>query len=281
LPFKRLSAFLRKHTHADQGYFDRLDMDAALIPFSRGQLPRHIAIIMDGNGRWAKSRYLPRTAGHHAGVGSVRKVIEYCGAAGVEVLTLFAFSSENWRRPQQEVSVLMGLFLVTLEREAEKLHKKNVRLRVIGDRTAFAAELQEKIAVVESLTAGNSGLNLVIAANYGGRWDITQAARRLAGQVAAGVLEPSAITADILASNLDLADLPEPDLFIRTGGEKRVSNFLLWQLAYTELYFTDTLWPDFDEAALEEAIKDYSSRQRRFGYTGEQVETLIVDTGLR
>ncbi len=253
-------------------------MDVALMPFSRGQLPRHIAIIMDGNGRWAKSRYLPRTAGHHAGVGSVRKVIEYCGSAGVEVLTLFAFSSENWRRPQQEVSVLMGLFLVTLEKEAEKLHKKNVRLRVIGDRTAFAAELQEKIAAVESLTAANTGLNLVIAANYGGRWEITQAVRRVAGQVATGLLDPEAISTEVLASHLELADLPEPDLFIRTGGEKRVSNFLLWQLAYTELYFTDTLWPDFDEAALEEAIRDYTGRQRRFGYTSEQVETLDIDT---
>ena len=252
-------------------------MDAALIPFSRGQLPRHIAIIMDGNGRWAKSRYLPRTAGHHAGVGSVRKVIEYCGAAGVEVLTLFAFSSENWRRPQQEVSMLMSLFLVTLEKEAEKLHKKNVRMRVIGDRTAFACELQQKIAAVENLTADNTGLNLVVAAKYGGRWEITQAARRLAAKVAAGQLEAEAVTDDVLANNLELADLPEPDLFIRTGGEKRISNFLLWQLAYTELYFTETLWPDFDEAALEEAIKDYSSRQRRFGYTGEQVETLFVN----
>ena len=281
LPFKRLLALLRTYTHAAFGRFGRLDMDAALIPFSRGQLPRHIAIIMDGNGRWAKSRFLPRTAGHHAGVGSVRKVIEYCGSAGVEVLTLFAFSSENWRRPQHEVSVLMGLFLATLEKEAEKLHKKNVRLRVIGDRTAFAGELQEKIAAVESLTVANSGLNLVIAANYGGRWEITQAVRRVAAQVAEGLLAPEAITQDILASHLDLADLPEPDLFIRTGGEKRVSNFLLWQLAYTELYFTDTLWPDFDEAALEEAIKDYASSQRRFGYTGEQVETLFVNVGPR
>jgi len=281
LPFKRLLDFLRKKANADHGRFDRRDMDATLIPFSQGQLPRHIAIIMDGNGRWAKSRYLPRTAGHHAGVGSVRKVIEYCGTAGVEVLTLFAFSSENWRRPQQEVSVLMGLFLSTLEREAERLHKKNVRLRVIGDRTVFAAELQEKIAAVESLTAENDGLNLVIAANYGGRWEITQAVRRVAAQAAAGLLDPDAITAEVLASHFELVGLPEPDLFIRTGGEKRISNFLLWQLAYTELYFTDTLWPDFDEAALEEAIKDYAGRQRRFGYTGEQVETLIVDADLR
>jgi len=256
-------------------------MDAALIPSSGGQIPRHIAIIMDGNGRWAKSRFLPRTAGHHAGVSSVRKVIEYCGSAGVEVLTLFAFSSENWRRPQQEVSVLMGLFLSTLEKEAEKLHKKNVRLRVIGDRSAFAVELQAQIAAVESMTLANTGLNLVIAANYGGRWEITQAVRRVACRVAGGVLAPEAITTEILAANLDLADLPEPDLFIRTGGEKRISNFLLWQLAYTELYFTDTLWPDFDESALEIALKDYSGRQRRFGYTGEQVETLSVNSGLR
>jgi len=255
-------------------------MDATIIPFSGGQLPRHIAIIMDGNGRWAKSRYLPRTAGHHAGVSSVRKVIEYCGSVGVEVLTLFAFSSENWRRPQTEVSVLMGLFLSTLEKEAGKLHKKNVRLRVIGDRSAFAVELQEQIAAVERMTCANTGLNLVIAANYGGRWEITEAVRRVAGQVAEGLLAPAAITTEILASNLDLADLPEPDLFIRTGGEKRISNFLLWQLAYTELYFTDTLWPDFDEAALESAIKDYSGRQRRFGYTGEQVETLSVNPAL-
>ncbi len=254
-------------------------MEALVKPFSRERLPRHIAIIMDGNGRWAKNRFLPRTAGHHAGVGSVRKAIEYCGSIGVEALTLFAFSSENWRRPQQEVSVLMGLFLATLERETEKLHKNNVRLRVIGDRMAFAAELQEKIAAAESLTSVNTGLNVTIAANYGGRWEITEAVRRVARQVADGHLDPDAMTTEVFASHLNLADLPDPDLFIRTGGEKRISNFLLWQLAYTELYFTDTLWPDFNEAKLEEAIKDYSGRQRRFGYTGEQVETLFVNTG--
>jgi len=256
-------------------------MDAALIPFIGGQIPRHIAIIMDGNGRWAKSRYLPRTAGHHAGVSSVRKVIEYCGSAGVEVLTLFAFSSENWRRPQQEVSVLMSLFLSTLQKEAERLHQQNVRLRVIGDRSAFALALQQQIAAVESMTSANTGLTLVIAANYGGRWEITQAVRRVLRQVADGLLDPEAVTTETLGASLDLADLPEPDLFIRTGGEKRISNFLLWQLAYTELYFTDTLWPDFDESALEQAIKDYAGRQRRFGYTGEQVETLSVNPGLR
>ena len=256
-------------------------MEAYDKPISRERLPRHIAIIMDGNGRWAKNRFLPRTAGHHAGVSSVRKVIEYCGSIGVEALTLFAFSSENWRRPQHEVSVLMGLFLATLERETEKLHGKNVRLRIIGDRLAFAPELQERISAAESLTSTNTGLNVVIAANYGGRWEITEAVRRLAAQVASGCLAPDAISTEVFAANLNLADLPEPDLFIRTGGEKRISNFLLWQLAYTELYFTDTLWPDFDEAALEEAIKDYSGRQRRFGYTGEQVENLFVNTGLR
>ncbi len=176
--------------------------------------------------------------------------------------------------------MLMGLFLATLEKETEKLQQKNVRLRVIGDRTAFAAELQEKIATAENLTSANTGLNVVIAANYGGRWEITQAVRRVAEQVAAGKLTPEAVTAEIFASKLELAGLPEPDLFIRTGGEKRISNFLLWQLAYTELYFTDTLWPDFDEAALEEAIRDYAGRQRRFGYTGEQVETFTLNTGL-
>ncbi|MDD5037485.1 MAG: isoprenyl transferase [Methylococcaceae bacterium] len=244
------------------------------------QLPRHIAIIMDGNGRWAKKRFLPRTAGHRAGVASVRKAIEYCRAQGVKVLTLFAFSSENWRRPAQEVSVLMGLFLSTLEKETHKLHQNNVRLRVIGDRNAFAAELQQRIGDAEKLTAANIGLDLVIAANYGGRWDIAQAARRMAEEVVAGNLSPAAITEESLASYLHLADLPEPDLFIRTGGEQRISNFLLWQLAYTELYFTETLWPDFDETELETAIKDYAGRQRRFGYTGEQVETLFVNNGL-
>ena len=216
-------------------------MESDAKPFSGEQLPRHIAIIMDGNGRWAKNRFLPRTAGHHAGVTSVRKAIEYCGNVGVDALTLFAFSSENWRRPEQEVSVLMGLFLATLQKETAKLHQSNVRIRVIGDRTAFAPELQEKISAAENLTSSNTGLNVVIAANYGGRWEITEAVRRVARQVAGGQLVPEGITTDVFAANLNLADLPEPDLFIRTGGEKRISNFLLWQLAYTELYFTDTL----------------------------------------
>lgn len=244
------------------------------------RLPRHIAIIMDGNGRWAKKRFLPRTAGHRAGVTAVRKVVEHCAKKGVEALTLFAFSSENWRRPPQEVSVLMGLFLATLERETDKLHENNVRLRVIGQRAAFAQDLQGRIAAAEELTRENTGLNLVIAANYGGRWDILQAAQRLAEEVAAGTLSPRNITSELLEARLSLTDLPEPDLFIRTGGEQRISNFLLWQLAYTELYFTPTLWPDFDENSLEQALAAYASRQRRFGYTSEQLENLSINGGV-
>jgi undecaprenyl diphosphate synthase len=238
------------------------------------RIPRHIAIIMDGNGRWAKMRMLPRTAGHHAGVGAVRKTVEFCAQKGVEALTLFAFSSENWRRPQQEVSVLMSLFLSTLEKETQKLHQNNVRLRIIGDRTAFAPELQERMAAAEQVTAGNTGLSLCIAANYGGRWDITQAARKMAQAVADGNLNPADITETTLDSHTALAGLPEPDLFIRTGGEQRISNFLLWHLAYTELYFTSTLWPDFNEQILEAALEDYAGRQRRFGHTSEQVDQL-------
>jgi undecaprenyl diphosphate synthase len=248
---------------------------------SDDRLPRHIAIIMDGNGRWAKKRYLPRTAGHSAGVASVRKVVEFCTGKNIRALTLFAFSSENWRRPPQEVSLLMSLFLSTLEKETEKLRQNNVRLRVIGDRSALAPELQERIASAERTTAENTGLNLIIAANYGGRWDITQAATQLAREAAAGTRNPDEITPELLESYLALADLPEPDLFIRTGGEQRISNFLLWQLAYTELYFSPTLWPDFDEAALGEALSDYAGRQRRFGYTGDQVDNLLLTQGTR
>ena len=231
---------------------------------------------MDGNGRWAKQRHLPRTAGHHAGVGAVRKTVEYCSRVGVSALTLFAFSSENWRRPEQEVSVLMGLFLSTLERETQKLHQNNVRLRIIGERSAFAMELQERMAGAEAMTAANTGLNLCIAANYGGRWDIARAVRQLARQVADGVLRPEDVSEDDLNRFVELADLPEPDLFIRTGGEQRISNFLLWQLAYTELYFSPVLWPDFDERTLDMALKDYAGRQRRFGHTGDQVAHRVL-----
>ena len=249
-------------------------MTDPLLERSDPALPRHVAIIMDGNGRWAKSRYLPRPAGHKAGVTSVRKTVEKCIERGIEVITLFAFSSENWRRPVQEVSLLMELFMASLERETQKLHRNGVRLRIIGDREAFAPVLREKIAEAEAMTAANTRLQLVIAANYGGRWDITQAARKLAEQVQSGTLAPAAITPEVLESAMVLADLPEPDLFIRTGGEQRISNFLLWQLAYTELYFTPLLWPDFDEKAFEDALDSFASRQRRFGYTGDQIDRI-------
>ena len=235
------------------------------------RVPRHVAIIMDGNGRWAEGRHLPRFAGHKAGVDAVKGVVEVCGEKGVEVLTLFAFSSENWRRPKEEVGLLMGLFMTALEQQARRLHKNNVRLRMIGDRGAFSARLQAKMLEVEELTRGNTGLTLVVAANYGGRWDIVQAARRIASWAKAGELGVADISADVFESALSVHDLPEPDLFIRTGGEQRISNFLLWQLAYTELYFTDTLWPDFDRLAFENALVSFARRQRRFGRTGEQV----------
>ena len=245
-------------------------MAVSQSPYS--SIPRHVAIIMDGNGRWAKKRFLPRHAGHRAGVSSVRKTVEGCIAHGVEVLTLFAFSSENWRRPAQEVSLLMELFIVSLERETRKLHENGVRLRVIGDQSAFAPLLQEKIAQAEAMTADNRKLTLVIAANYGGRWDIAEATRRLAAEVENGTLTSDDITPEHIEARLSLADLPEPDLFIRTGGEQRISNFLLWQLAYTELHFTPLLWPEFNETAFEEALASFASRQRRFGQTGDQIE---------
>ena len=238
---------------------------------SSPRVPRHVAIIMDGNGRWAKRRHLPRTAGHQAGVSAVRKTVEHCAKRGVEVLTLFAFSSENWRRPEEEVNVLMRLFMLTLDRETKKLNNNNIRLRVIGDRSAFPDLLQRKIEESEKMTQSNQRMTLVIAANYGGRWDIAQAARKLAQEVKNGALSPDQIDEPLLAARLSNADLPEPDLFIRTGGEKRISNFLLWHLAYTELYFTETLWPDFDEKSLDEAITEYGRRERRFGYTSEQL----------
>jgi len=235
--------------------------------------PRHVAIIMDGNGRWASRRRLPRFAGHKAGVETVKDVVRACGEHGVEVLTLFAFSSENWRRPQEEVGLLMGLFMTALEQQVRKLHEHNIRLRVIGDRSAFSRTLQERIEAAETLTGSNTGLGLVIAANYGGRWDMAQAARTIAERVQNGELSPDQVSPELIQSLLSLANLPEPDLFIRTGGEMRVSNFLLWQLAYTELYFTDTLWPDFDRQAFEGALTSFATRQRRFGRTGDQIAT--------
>lgn len=236
-------------------------------------LPRHIAIVMDGNGRWAQRQGLPRTAGHRAGAQTVRRIVEAAHERGIGTMTLFAFSSENWRRPASEVSVLMELFIATLRKETERLHENNIRLRLIGELTAFPRKLQHYIRRAEALTADNTGLNLVIAANYGGRWDVLQAVRQLLCEVQAGQLDPRALSQDALSRYISLGDLPEPDLFIRTGGEQRLSNFLLWQMAYTELYFTDRLWPEFDAADLDRALAFYAGRQRRFGRVPEQVES--------
>jgi undecaprenyl diphosphate synthase len=233
------------------------------------EIPRHIAIIMDGNGRWAKKRFLPRVAGHQRGLEAVRSTVKSCVDLGVEYLTLFAFSSENWRRPAEEVSFLMQLFLRALEQEVAKLHKNNIRLRIIGDRSRFDDRLVGLIAEAEQHTAENSALTLTIAANYGGRWDILQALR---GMLAAAPERAQDFSEEDLAAHLSMSWAPEPDLFIRTGGEKRISNFLLWQLAYTELHFTDTLWPDFNAGALKKAIHSYQQRERRFGRTSEQLQ---------
>ncbi len=237
----------------------------------RGRVPRHVAIIMDGNGRWARQRNKPRHAGHRAGVESVRSTIEVCVERGIEALTLFAFSSENWRRPRSEVDLLMELFMVALSREVRKLENNNIRLRVIGDPTAFPKRLQKQIIEAEQRIANNDGLLLQIAANYGGRWDITRAARRLAVEVAAGRLSPEAIDEERFARETAFSDVVDPDLFIRTGGEHRISNFLLWQCAYSELYFTPVLWPDFDRQEFGRALAEYASRERRFGQTSEQI----------
>jgi len=239
---------------------------------NQGSLPRHIAIIMDGNGRWARARLLPRYVGHREGVKSVRRAVEACLDKNIKALTLFAFSSENWQRPGEEVSLIMDLFVHALKKEVVALNRNGVRLRFIGDRTAFSDNLCALIAAAEEETSGNSDLELVIAANYGGQWDITQAVQTLAGRLATGELQPRDVTQEALAAEICLSDLPPPDLFIRTGGEQRISNFLLWQLAYTELYFTDVLWPAFDEHKLDDALLWYANRQRRFGRTGEQVE---------
>ena len=235
------------------------------------KLPRHVAIIMDGNGRWARKRQLPRIAGHRAGVENLRVIVKYCAEVEIEALSLFAFSSENWRRPPTEVRLLFDLFVVALEQEIDRLHDAGVRLRVVGDKEPFPKKLKRCIINAEAKTRDNEGLNLVIAANYGGRWDITEAARKIALAIERGELDWSAISPAMIAENLALSDLPEPDLFIRSGGEKRISNYLLWQLAYTELHFTDCLWPDFDTVEFEKALASYRSRQRRFGMTGDQV----------
>jgi undecaprenyl diphosphate synthase len=233
-------------------------------------LPRHVAIIMDGNGRWARKRLLPRVAGHRAGVTPVRVCIEQCVRQNIAALTLFAFSSENWARPPEEVGSLMGLFLDALDREIDELQSNGVRLRFIGERHNLSQVLQQRISSAESRTAGNSRLALQIAVSYGGRWDLVEATRLLAQRCAAGTLLPQDIDESLLSATLSVADLPDPDLFIRTGGEQRISNFLLWNLAYTELYFTDQLWPDFDAASFQVAMDWFASRNRRFGLTGEQ-----------
>ena len=237
------------------------------IPPER-RIPRHVAIILDGNGRWAKQRYLPRAAGHRRGLKAVRTTVRACIERGIDFLTLFAFSSENWRRPQEEVSFLMELFVMALEQEIGRLHKNGVRFRVVGDLARFEPKLRRLVREAEAKTIHNKKLMLTIAANYGGRWDMLQAANRMLRErpeLAAGFGEAD------FAPYLALNYAPEPDLFIRTGGEQRISNFMLWQLAYTELYFTDTLWPDFDAAALDRAIVSYQQRERRFGRTSEQL----------
>lgn len=237
-----------------------------------GEMPQHIVIVMDGNGRWAKQRLLPRTAGHHAGVKTTRKTVEYCVAKKITALTIFAFSSENWRRPEQEVSSLMELFMSALQTEVKSLHEQKVCVRFIGDISAFSAKLQARMQTAMQLTTTNTGLQLNIAVNYGGRWDIAQACRQIANKIEQGELHSDAVDASLVNQFVCMADLPEPDLFIRTGGEQRISNFLIWQMAYTELYFTDVLWPDFDSQAFDMALNWYAGRQRRFGKTGEQIE---------
>lgn len=230
-------------------------------------MPRHVAVIMDGNGRWATKRFLPRVAGHAKGVETVRSIVEACAVRGIEYLTLFAFSSENWRRPDEEISVLMHLFVTALEREVSKMHTNDIRLRVVGDLSRFDANLRNAIASAERKTAGNRRLTVTVCANYGGRWDIMQATQKML----AANPGMTTFTEEELARHLSMAYAPEPDLFIRTGGEQRISNFLLWQLAYSELYFTDTYWPDFDSSSLDAAIASYQKRERRFGRTSEQL----------
>ncbi len=234
-------------------------------------VPRHLAIIMDGNGRWATERFLPRTAGHARGLQAVRRVVEICGRRGVRYLTLFAFSSENWRRPAEEVSLLMRLFVQTLEKEVDKLNEQGVRLRVVGDIAGFEPRLQELIRAAEARTAHNDALHLTIAANYGGRWDILQALQRMLLDQPRLAENPQSIDEAQLTSYLSMAFAPEPDLFIRTGGEQRISNFLIWQLAYTELYFTERYWPDFTARDIDAAFEWYRTRERRFGRTSAQL----------
>ncbi|MET0656196.1 MAG: polyprenyl diphosphate synthase [Pseudoxanthomonas sp.] len=241
------------------------------MPPASALVPRHLAVIMDGNGRWAERRRRPRIIGHRAGARAVNVCIDFCLERGVRALTLFAFSSENWGRPEEEVGALMKLFMNALDREVEELHRRGVRVRFIGERERFSAAIRERMEAAEVQTRANTRLDLVIAASYGGRQDIAQAARALAAEVAEGRLRPADIDEAAIAGKMALADLPPPDLFIRTGGDHRISNFLLWQLAYTELWFTELLWPELDTATLQLAIDDYARRERRFGLTSAQV----------
>ncbi len=237
-------------------------------------IPRHVAVIMDGNGRWARKRALPRHAGHRSGVAAVRQIVENAAKRGVEYLTLFAFSSENWSRPREEVSKLMGLFVEALQREVDDLHRNNVRLEFVGAREQLQQGLIDKISAAEAQTKDNTGLRLIVAVAYGGRWDIVQATQRLADKVAAGEMSSADIDDKSIAAELALRNVPDPDLLIRTGGEQRISNFLLWNLAYAELWFCDTLWPDFGEQQFDDALAFYGRRQRRYGHTGDQVEAV-------
>ena len=235
-------------------------------------IPAHVCIIMDGNGRWARKRLMPRTFGHKKGVETTRLAVEVFARAGVKHLTLFAFSSENWNRPADEVGTLMDLFLQSLQKNTPELNEKGIRIRFIGDRLAFSQALQEQISTTEVLTKNNQTMTLNVAANYGGQWDIVNAVQNITRKVATGEIKAELVDQALLESQLSLDDTPDPDLFIRTGGEHRVSNFLIWQLAYTELVFTDVLWPDFSESEMHAALQEYVSRQRRYGKTGDQIE---------
>ncbi|OAN14000.1 di-trans,poly-cis-decaprenylcistransferase [Photobacterium jeanii] len=245
------------------------------MPLTIDSLPKHVAVIMDGNGRWAKAQGKARVFGHKAGVEAVRKTVSTANRFGIKAVTLFAFSSENWRRPETEVSLLMELFMAVLGREVKRLHKNNIRLKIIGDVSRFSQRLQDKIKDAEALTAHNTGMVLNVAANYGGQWDIVQATKRLAHQVADNGLTPEDITEEMLAEGLSTAGLPDVDLLIRTSGESRISNFMLWQMAYAEMYFCEQYWPDFDEESFANAMAWFVNRERRFGCTGEQLQALL------
>jgi undecaprenyl diphosphate synthase len=243
-----------------------------VLSSNKGNLPKHLAIIMDGNGRWAKRKGLPRIAGHRAGVKALQKIVNFSATKGIEVLTVYAFSSENWRRPSKEVTMLMELFNTSLKQRFKELHDNNVKLHFVGDLSSFPEQLRQSMTDTENLTTNNTGLELVVAVNYGGRWDITNAFKAINKKISNEELKLEDICEDLIGEFMCLADLPEPELFIRTGGEMRISNFLLWQLAYTELYFNDCLWPDFDTVSLEKALQWYAGRERRFGRTSEQIE---------